>query len=146
MERKIKKSCAAHEDQDYGSCIETLTRLADKFEDLGLLNDEIYARAQVTSLRRQGKSKKAIMAKLTHKGIDPDLGSEKLRILDIESNDDEIRAEYNAALTFSRKKKIGPYAPENKITQQDREKDLAKLARAGFSYEISRKILESEDR
>ena len=57
--------------------------------------------------------------------------------------------EFTAAVTFARRRRIGPFrsrrrpgtAPEN---QNIREKELAALGRAGFCFDIARRIVDAQ--
>ena len=137
MRRKISKSCYAHPDQDENKCHEMLEELIIKFERLDLLNDRTYARAQITTLRRRGKSTRYIQNHLTGKGLSADHISAALFHYAEEHSDDQ--GDETAALTFARKKKIGPYRGSK---EKNAQKELSSLARAGFSYDIARKIIE----
>lgn len=125
MLRKVRRSCMEHRDQDYEACVALIEETVQKFERAGLLNDELYTRGVVTSLRRQGKSKNAILSKLKTRGVETSLVTETLQAQDTE--DSELRA----ALTVLRRKKAGPFGI------MDKEKALAALARAGFSYDTA---------
>lgn len=144
MSRKVKKSCMHHKEQDYAACIAMVDALTQRFIEAGLLNDELYARGVVTSLRRRGKSKKAILGQMRTKGIDEALGISELRTLDHERHTNDASAEFEAALAHARKKKLGPY---RKTTEPDIKKELANMARAGFDYDTARRVLmiEAED-
>lgn len=138
MLRKVKRSCTAHPEQDYEHCAAMVERLTQKFTDLGLLDDATYTRAMVTSLRRQGKSARAIQIKLRSKGLPAEQIATALEKYDTENTNPDVDPEYQAAMTFARKKRIGPFS---RTKANDPQKDLARLARAGFSYETSRIIL-----
>lgn len=142
MMRKVKKSCLHHPDQDYEICQSLVEALVDKFEKAGLLNDESYTAGTVHSLRQKGKSKKSIQSKLLIKGVNPDLIDTKLADYDDTYGMEAPETELKAALTLARKRKIGPYRTTKDYNP---EKELATLARAGFSYEIARKVLLSEE-
>ena len=114
MARKIKKSCYFHKDQDYDECILLLDKVTTEFLDQGLLDDVGYLRGMVTSLRRNGKSKKAIMAKLLQKSIPAQDIEKALQSYDEENNNDPREAEFLAALKFARKKRLGPYDKHQK--------------------------------
>jgi len=48
-----------------------------------------------------------------------------------------------AALALIRRRRLGPY--RDSATRADfRAKDLAALARAGFSYDLARRVIEAE--
>ncbi len=139
MLRKVRKSCLYHEDQDFDECAALVDQLADKFEDTGLLDDAAYVRGMVSSLRRRGLSQRAIVAKLAHKRIEPDTTLQALDTHDRDfAPDEESNAEKRAALIFCRRKKIGPFALNDKKT---REQYMATLARAGFSFDTVNFVL-----
>lgn len=120
-----------------------LEELIKKFERAGLLGDESYARGLAESLRRQGRSERAIAAKLQGKGIERDLIQKTLSLLkEIEEQSGMHSGEIQAALRLARKKKIGPFAPaEIEDNEPSNKKALGMFARAGFSYDTFRIIL-----
>jgi len=140
MRRKINRSCAHHPEQDREECYSLLDELIAKFERAGLLDDKIYARGSVISLRRRGLSARAIGAKLQAKGLSSSQIEAAMAEHDSGEHDD---SELLAALRAARRKRIGPFetAAKQEIEQQD-QKALAALARAGFSYEICRRALD----
>ncbi len=146
MSRKAKRSCLHHKDQNYDECVIMVKELADKFENLGLLNDDVYTNAQITSLRRKGLSRNGIVQKMQIKGISRDKTIGTLEALDQEHHETEHDAERHAALTLARKRKIGPYSTKEK-QDENLQKSMGIFARAGFSYHIAKSILEmtSED-
>ncbi len=137
MKRKIMKSCAHHTDQSQEDCYALLRDLIKKFQDLGLLDDAQYTKAMVQSLRRQGKSKRFIFAKLSSKGVPVELTEQHLQTYD-EDFGHERNSERYAALVYSRKKRLGPFHSRKETPY---EKALGSLARAGFSYEIAQDVL-----
>lgn len=138
MQRKVKRSCLAHKDQDYEECVKLVDALADKFEKMGLLNDALYTQGMVNSLRRKGLSQAGIINKMQMKGINRAQTLSTLQQLDSVHYDTEKEAEMNAALTLARKKRLGPYS----IKDVEHMKALGVFARAGFSYDIAKTILE----
>lgn len=139
MMRKVKRSCMHHVDQDYNECNDMVDELVNKFEKSGLLNDELYTNGSVSSLRRKGLSRMAIISKMLQKGISKDQTILALEKLDYETYDSSDDAERAAALNFARKKRIGPYFTGEK---QNIQKSLGVFARGGFSYNIAMGILE----
>jgi regulatory protein len=136
MIRKARKSCMHHKEQDFEDCLEMINELVDKFAQTGLLDDDSYTRAVVSSMRRAGKSRKAIMAKLRTKGLDQALVVEKLEqhAQDYDLEEPELQA----ALIFARKKRLGPYKTDDKKTE---EQAMGALARNGFSYDTVQRVL-----
>jgi regulatory protein len=130
MMRKVQKSCRHH-----GGVAEDFAPLVDdlvsRYLSSGLLNDASYAQARATTLRRQGRSKQAIQARLAVKG----LGRADTEAA-LAGEDEE--AEFRAALHLAKKKKLGPF----RLHPADPKKEMAAMGRAGFSYEIARRVLE----
>ncbi len=120
LKRRVNKQKLAGEpvDKDVFQWIEAVIQ---KCVALGYVDDKRYAENAVRRLTQAGKSLRFIRQKLMNEGIDVDLLETLL------NPEDELER----ACTFVRKKRLGG----------DYEKDLAKLARAGFSYEIARQAL-----
>lgn len=140
MLRKVKKSCHHHKEQNYEDCQKLVDELVTKFERAGLINDESYTRGMISSLRRQGKSRRSIIAKLNAKGIASSLAEEKLEEYAQDSERGGADSETKAAIIFARRKKLGPFRTGGDETEN--EKALGVMARAGFSYDTSRRVLE----
>ena len=104
--------------------------IIDKLEQLKLINDKIYAESKINSLLNQVKSKNYIKQYLIRKGVSSEIADEQIAL----SYEKNQNLEKENALKFAKKK--------NLINdKKDYEKKLAKMARAGFSYEISKEIL-----
>ena len=142
MMRKIDKSCRAHTDQNRDECAKMLDDLIPKFQELGLLDDAAYLKGMVVSLRRRGLSSAVIRLRLQQKGYKADEISEELNKHDAEEYESAENGDINAALIFARKKRLGPFDKENRKTP---EKSLATMARAGYSYDIAKKVLETKE-
>ena len=138
MGRKINKSCYYHKDQDREECFAMLDRVTEALLKEGYLDDEGYLRGMVTSLRRSGKSKRLIMAKLIQKRIPASDIEQALEKHDFENNEDPAQAELFAAIKFARKKRLGPYDERQKYEE---EKALNIFARNGYNYDTSRRVL-----
>ncbi len=98
-----------------------------------LIDDTNYAQSKIHSLSMQGKSKKNLKGYLLQKGIEKKLIEKTLENFELKNPNWEIKS----AKIFARKKRLGMQYSNNF------EKDLAKMARAGFNYSLSKKILES---
>ena len=120
------------------SAIETIIATHIK---TGALNDAAFAEAKASSLRRQGRSRRAIRQKLCAKGIAGETIATALRQSDDGAEAEE--AEWNAALALARRRKLGPFR-KTPADADRRRKDFAALARAGFSADIARRVLKTE--
>tara|TARA_B100000029_G_C17095092_1_gene785741 strand:- start:177 stop:650 length:474 start_codon:yes stop_codon:yes gene_type:complete len=101
-----------------------------KLEELNLLNDLVYTESKINFLLNQVKSKNYIKQYLIHKGVDSKLVDEQISIF-YEKNEN---IEKENAIKFAMKKNL-------LNGNQNFEKKLSKMARAGFSYEISKEVL-----
>lgn len=114
--------------------------IADRFVALGLLDDESFARARAGALLRRGKPRRAIRSALVAKGVTADVAAGAVAALSGDSLDPDL----DAALAFARRKRLGPYGPAGADGDR-RRKDLAAFARAGFTYQLARRVLDGRD-
>ena len=107
-----------------------ISTIITKLENLNLLNDSVFTDSKIRSLIYQGKSKNYIKQYLFKKGINKELIKEHISIF--YENNKNIEKEN--ALKFAIKKNL-------LNNDQNYEKKLSKMARAGFSYEVSKDVL-----
>lgn len=138
MMRKVDRSCRHHVEQDRDQCEEWLDALVVKFKDLALLDDALYLKGMVTSLRRRGTASRHIEMRLAQKGLDKDDIKQAIAYFDREELQDEQNGDFRAAIICARKKRLGPYDINERHTP---DKAMAKLARAGYPYDIAKKVL-----
>ena len=104
--------------------------IIDKLEELKLINDTIYVESKINALLNQVKSKNYIKQYLIRKGVSIEVANEQISLFYKKNQN----LEKENALKFAKKRNL---LKDNK----DYEKKLSKMARAGFSYEISKEIL-----
>jgi regulatory protein len=110
----------------------------------GGLNDRQFALNKAQALRRKGKTPGRIRAALQAKGVPRELIDQA--VADSAGPGDEDNA-LDAALAYVRRRRLGPCRPEDRQKTDPQEKrrqdqrDLAALARAGFSFDIARRAL-----
>ncbi len=108
----------------------------EKLAKSGILNDTEFANSKARLLVRQGKSTSFIRNKLLQLEFTDEQVATALSALESTAEARDLKA----AARYVRKRKFGPYKPEN--TRSERyQKEMASLARNGFSYDIARKIL-----
>jgi regulatory protein len=105
---------------------------------LGYVDDARFAEAKAASLHRRGTSPRMIRALLAAKGVDADTATAGLAALDAED------LELAAAVNLARRRRLGPFRPPETRAAW-RERDTATLARAGFAWEVVRRVVEAED-
>ena len=126
---------ADHHGTDAEAGEKEVEAILDKLTGLGLLDDAAFAEARARSLRRRGTSARAVRGRLAQQGVDADLVQAALGAADA-----EVGGEFAAAARLARRRGLGPYR-RVRAGQGDRDKDLAALARAGFSYDIARAVV-----
>jgi len=135
--RKVAR--AATEEGDRSAGARLIEELIARYLRSGLLDDRAYAAQAASSLARRGASRHAIGGKLAQKGIAAELVKEALQGLDAGGS-----SEIAAACALVRRRRLGPYrTPAARAAS--RNKDLAALARAGFSLDIARRVLAAHD-
>jgi len=104
--------------------------IIEKLEKLKLINDQVFVESKIQSFQYQAKSKNYIKQYLLQKGIDKQLIEEQISLF-YENNKN---LEKENALKFAKKRNLLD-------NDQDYQKKLSKMARAGFSYDIAKEIL-----
>jgi SOS response regulatory protein OraA/RecX len=135
MTLKIDRSCRDHPEQDREHWITHVKdTLTPYFQELGFLNDELYAQALFQSLKNRGFSKAKIIARLRQKLLPSDM---------IANLFEDGFDEKEAAHRFAQKKKIGVYRITPYADYQEKQKDLGKMARNGFSYDMAMSVFDN---
>jgi len=101
-----------------------------------LISDEYYSDSKSKVFLRRGYSLNKIRHSLAKKGIEQKYI--KGTISKIEEN--ESNTDFYSALIICNKRKIGPCRAESN-REIFYKKDMGVLARSGFSYEVSKKVL-----
>ena len=105
--------------------------------DQKLLSDKYYSDAKSKAFLRRGYSLNKIRYNLIKKGIDEKYIKDSIsKIKENESDPD-----FFSAIKICKRRRIGPCREESNRTLFYK-KDISILARSGFSYEISKKVLE----
>jgi regulatory protein len=137
--RKVKRSAAM-----YGTDAQEGEKLVDeiiaRYLGAGLLDDRVYAAQKVASLLRHGTSSFAIRGKLAVKGVEAEVIDETLGRIDQEAGNGDL----GAACALVRRRRLGPYRPAATRPAFHR-RDLAILARAGFSFAVARRVIAARD-
>ena len=107
--------------------------------DSGGLDDHRYAMAWLDSLRNRGTSRAMIRAKLREKGVPSEVISDVMS-----EEDDEGDPELEAARAYARRRRLGPWRTKPDDSWERRQKELASMARAGFSFGVAKQALEEE--
>ena len=101
------------------------------------LSDEFYSDSKSRSYLRRGYSLNKIRYNLIKKGID----QKYIKASISKIKDDEADPDFFSAIKLCKRRRIGPKREENN-RPLFYKKDISILARSGFSYELSKKVLE----
>ena len=153
LRRKVRRSCLHHgtPPEAHEPAIEAVVAACLR---VGHVEDARYAEMKAETLRRRGLSRRMILARLADKGIAPETARAALDGVDAEAlpraeedgaaldhatSDDADKA---AARAFARRRRLGPYRRGGR-DEARRERDMAALARGGFTFETARTIVDS---
>ncbi len=104
-----------------------------------ILNDEMYSDSKARMFLRRGYSLNKINQSLRNKGIDNKFIKQSIDKI----KEDNIEPDFVSALKLCKRRRIGPIRPD-----ENRElfykKDMGILARGGFNFELSKRVLDLE--
>tara|TARA_B100000029_G_C17292363_1_gene857463 strand:+ start:199 stop:759 length:561 start_codon:yes stop_codon:yes gene_type:complete len=130
----IKKGQKKTDKKELFSLIDIVTNdLIDK----NFISDKYYSDSKSKIFLRKGYSLNKIRYSLIKKGID----QKYIKASISKIKEQEIDPDFFSAIKICKKRRIGPVREENNRSLFYK-KDIGILARSGFSYEISKKILE----
>jgi regulatory protein len=104
-----------------------------------VLNDELYSDSKARMFLRRGYSLNKINQSLRNKGIDNKYIKQSIDKI----KEDEIEPDFVSALKLCKRRRIGPLRP-GANRELFYKKDMGILARGGFSFELSKRVLDLE--
>ena len=110
-----------------------LEAIANRFADLGYVDDRGYALAKARALTGRGYGKRRVVDALRVAGVAEDDGEAARDHADAEA--------VAAALRFAQRRRIGPYATTPLSDPKEKEKALAAMVRAGHGFGLARAII-----
>ncbi|MDE0885949.1 MAG: RecX family transcriptional regulator [Myxococcota bacterium] len=159
LERRAERSRTHHGDEeDREATAASIEATLARMSELGFLDDRRYGQALAQRIRGRGGSLRKVAAALHEKGIS---GALRAQLLE-EVGDAE--AELEAALTYARRRRLGVHRRGNPLGAPEadtpgdcehedseraerqrlkRKKELGALARAGFSFEVAARALDT---
>ena len=118
---------------------EIIDEILENLEENRIINDELYSDSKARMFLRRGYSLNKINQSLRNKGI----GSEHVKSSIDKIKDDTIEPDFVSALKLCKRRRIGPVRPEAN-RELFYKKDMGILARGGFSFELSKRVLNLE--
>jgi len=134
----FKKSREVNIDnKDKTKILEEIDDIILDFERLGLIDDKIYSEIKSKNFLKKGYSVNKIRSVLIKKGVNDSLLHKTIEGI-LKDNEDP---DFYSAIKLCKRRGIGPYRPDGnrKIFYI---KDTGVLARSGFSYETTKRVLD----
>ena len=103
----------------------------------GYVNDYDYMIMKINSGRLRGQSATLIKRKLLQAGL-----SKNIVLKAFTEDENHFENEFKAALVMAKKKRVGPFSLKPTNDKSERKRQIARLARAGFSYEICKNVFD----
>ena len=123
---------------------QAIEAIVARFVDAGVIDDKAFAQTKARALHRRGTSTKLTRRRLQMAGVDGATLDTAMSALDQELDTNPRQREWQAAVALARRRKLGPYRPLTE-RKDKRNRDLAAMARAGFDYDVARKVIDATD-
>ena len=136
LKKYLKTSITNVKKQDVNNLIDIV--LSD-LEKNKFINDKFYSETKAKSMIQRGNSINKIRNYLIGKGINNEFIKETVNKIQDENSDQD----FFSAIKICKKKRIGP-ARVNDNRALFYKKDISLLARNGFDFETSKKIMDLE--
>ena len=105
-----------------------------------ILNDEMYSDSKARMFLRRGYSLNKINQSLRRKGIEDKYVRQSINKI----KENQIEPDFVSALKLCKRRRIGALRPE-KNRELFYKKDMGILARGGFSFDLSKRVLDLEE-
>lgn len=112
-----------------------LEGLAERFAELGYVDDAAFALGKSRSLAGRGYGRRRLAEQLRHAGVAEEDSREAFEAAETEA--------VSAALRFAKRRRIGPFATQSPDPKA-RERAIAAMVRAGHDAGLSRRIVNLE--
>ena len=106
-----------------------------------ILNDEMYSDSKARMFLRRGYSLNKINQSLRRKGIDDKYVKQSIDKI----KENQIEPDFVSALKLCKRRRIGPLRPESN-RELFYKKDMGILARGGFNFDLSKRVLELDSK
>ena len=134
LKKYLKNSNTNVKRQDVNNLIDVV--LSD-LEKSKFINDKFYSESKAKSMIQRGKSINKIRNYLISKGINSEFIKDTVEKITDENSDQD----FFSAIKLCKKKRIGPARTEDN-RPLFYKKDISLLARNGFDFETSKKIMD----
>jgi len=134
LKKYLTKIKGTRSKKEVSSIIDEIIKNLEKNK---IINDELYSDSKARMFLRRGYSLNKINQSLRQKGIDSKYVKQSIDKI----KDDQIEPDFVSALKLCKRRRIGPLRPETN-RELFYKKDMGILARGGFSFDLSKRILD----
>ena len=142
--KRIAASCTWY-GEDPTEAKAMVEALIARLVDAGVLDDALVARERARVMHERGLPLRRIAQRLREKGLAATHIEAALATIvegiQQEEGEEAPDADTVAAQAYARRRRLGPHRPPD-LRAERRQKDLAALARAGFSFDIARRVID----
>ena len=114
-----------------------IDKIISNLEKSKILNDEMYSDSKARMFLRRGYSLNKINQSLRNKGIEEKYVTQSINKI----KENQIEPDFISALKLCKRRRIGPVRPESN-RELFYKKDMGILARGGFSFDLSKRVLD----
>ena len=114
-----------------------IDNIVSNLEKNKILNDEMYSDSKARMFLRRGYSLNKINQSLRSKGVEDRYIKQSINKI----KEDQIEPDFVSALKLCKRRRIGPTRPESN-RELFYKKDMGILARGGFSFDLSKRVLD----
>ena len=118
---------------------EIIDEILENLEKNKVINDELYSDSKARMFLRRGYSLNKINQSLRNKGIENKYINQSIDKI----KENEIEPDFVSALKLCKRRRIGPLRPDAN-RELFYKKDMGILARGGFNFELSKRVLDLE--
>ena len=135
--RKLER-CLSEHGGDRGEDHEWIEQALAQAKQAGLINDLKYVQTKVRGYLRRGHSIRSITHKLRAKGISSDMVHQVVQVLEEEHGDPQ----WIAMAAYVRRVRMGPFRTKEGDPRELHRKDMARLGRSGYSFDMAQRTLQ----
>ncbi len=138
--RRVDRAIAHHGGERADGVV-MVERILHDLKSRGVLDDARFARAWVEELQRKGYARAVMRGKLFKKGVSAEIIDTAVAALDELPGDPQLAA----ACRYARRRRLGPLRQPEEKRRERRDRDVASMRRAGFSYGLAVRVIDTED-
>ncbi|KQP76951.1 RecX family transcriptional regulator [Methylobacterium sp. Leaf111] len=141
LKRRVDKRCRLR-GEEASAFAEAIEATVARAVGAGLVDDARFTAGRLAALRRRGASARALSAKLAAKGVSREQVASAMEA-ERETAEAGVDLEAEAARAYAKRRRLGPWRRPG-TREAHRDRDLAAMARAGFPYGLSRRVIEAD--